>query len=75
MLYKAYQHFCKKHRLAIMHKNLFGKALVKERIQSDREPTGKRPMVWLGIKLTEEYDAAACGFYDKQTSLHDVMAS
>jgi Poxvirus D5 protein-like len=72
-LYKAYEYFCKKNKLAIMNKNSFGKRVTslstKLNIREYREPSGERRTMWQGIRLTKEYENAANGFYNKQTSL------
>ncbi len=53
-LYQTYLRFCNKHKLAILSKEILGKNL-KKKYEEGRETSGKRPTVWKGIKLTEEY--------------------
>jgi putative DNA primase/helicase len=73
MLFKAFQYFCKKHKLAVMNKITFGKGIAKQDgIEHYREPGGGKTM-WLGFKLVKEYDLAVSGFYDKQRDLRDLV--
>lgn len=57
LLYQAYLHFCKEHKLAILSKESLGKVL-KNRFQEGRESSRERRTLWRGIKLAAKYNIA-----------------
>jgi putative DNA primase/helicase len=53
-LYRAYQIFAKRNKLAVKSKENFGKML-KGYFQEGREPSGRRKTIWKGVRLTDKY--------------------
>jgi len=55
-LYRAYEIFAKRNKLAIESKENFGKILKnKYEFQEGREPSGRRKNFWRGVRLIEKY--------------------
>lgn len=54
-LHFAYEHFCKKYKLAAMPLNKFGSVMKGLGYDDGRESTGDRLHIWKGIRLNEEY--------------------
>jgi hypothetical protein len=55
-LYRAYEIFAKRKKLAIESKENFGKILKnKYEFQEGRESSGRRKTFWRGVRLTDKY--------------------
>jgi hypothetical protein len=53
-LYRAYEIFVKRNKLAIESKENFGK-IIKHGFEEGREPSGRRKNFWRGVRLIEKY--------------------
>ena len=53
-LYRAYEIFAKKNKLAVISNESLGKTL-KHKFEDGREPSGKRKNLWKGVRLNETY--------------------
>jgi|SRR5919112_5287625 hypothetical protein len=53
-LYRAYEIFAKKNKLAVESKENFGK-IIKHGFEEGRESSGRRKTFWKGVRLTDKY--------------------